>query len=93
LLAAAARNELFGCQRLVKPQDERPIANATRKANSIRRVRGYEYSMARRTDHVPAGTVMLRKNATNWQHHGIQTLPLDIAARVGHGSRGEPSNL
>jgi hypothetical protein len=36
---------------------------------------------------------MLRKNAADRQHHSVQTLPLDIAARVGHRSGGEPSDL
>jgi len=83
----------LGRQNLAEPQNEGTIADGARKTNSIRRVCGDEYGMARRTDDVPARRIVLRKYATDRQHHDIRTLPLRVAARKGHRMRLEQADL
>jgi hypothetical protein len=78
---------------MIESQRERTIADRAREADAIRRVRGDEHGMARRSGHVPAGRVVPRKYAADRQHHDMRILPLDLAARVRHRTRREQADV
>src|SRR5215472_12027880 len=90
---AAVPRELPGRQIFTKPEGQRAIANRTRKAQSIWRIRGNEDRMTWRADDLPARCLVFREHATERQHHDVEALTLNLAACIRCRPRLEQADL